>query len=89
QIRQTRLRLPRHRHRSSTRHLASHMIDRTSPSSVLITIGALEITETDYAEATLAPALAKQAETEFGLPPRRGRITRDNTDGQFTFSWDE
>ncbi|MFF9402508.1 transposase [Streptomyces sp. NPDC014744] len=31
EIRQTRLRPPRHRHRSSTRHLATHMIGRTSP----------------------------------------------------------
>ncbi|MEV0537334.1 hypothetical protein [Kitasatospora sp. NPDC050463] len=59
------------------------------PSYVLITIHALEIVEVDYAEAALAPTIAKWAEAEFGLAPRSGRINRDSTTGEVTFSWDE
>jgi hypothetical protein len=65
-------------------------IELTAPGSyVLITIHALEIVDADYAEAALAPALAKWTEAEFGLASRSGRINRDSTTGRFTFSWDK
>lgn len=65
-------------------------IELGAPSSyVLITIHALEIMEVDYAEAVLAPAIAKWVEAEFGLAPRSGRINRDSTTGEVTFGWDE
>ena len=65
-------------------------IELTAPDSyVLITIHALEVVDADYAEAALAPALAKWTEAEFGLAPRSGRINRDSTTGELTFSWDE
>ncbi|MEU0213173.1 hypothetical protein [Streptomyces canus] len=65
-------------------------IELGAPGSyVLIIIHALEVVDADYAEAALAPALAKWTEAEFGLAPRSGRINRDSTTGELTFSWDE
>ena len=65
-------------------------IEHAAPGSyVVITIHGLEVVDADYAEAALAPAIAKWTEAEFGLVPRSGHINRDTTTEQFTFSWDE
>jgi hypothetical protein len=64
-------------------------IEAQATGHVLITLQALEIVDADYAEATLAPALARWTEEEFGLPLNPGHVTRDSTTGEFTFGWDQ
>lgn len=60
----------------------------TSPY-ILVTVRALEILEADYAEATLAPAIAGWAAQKFCLTPRPCVVGRDSATGRITFDRDE
>ncbi|GAA2612178.1 hypothetical protein SMC26_10180 [Actinomadura fulvescens] len=64
-------------------------IEHADGRYIRIVVRALEIVEADYAEATLAPALAGWAAAEYGLTPPRGHTTLDTSTRQRTFHWDD